>query len=524
VKKKNANNNNSNNNSNSSFLLDDSEEEQEKEFRFPGLLAERWLGNASSVSRKGKISNNEELIFHHTSSSLINSNSSSSGSSSSNNGKSKSKSVSSASAIALAKKNAAAASIIRFKSKKDGCDGTLPRNLSAFLAPLLAAKLISLEAKSMMMITDLRIGIDIPLALRVYITNERFFTTLFKNGAEEGGAVKKVKGWGTSGSSGQESVLTSAAFALLNWAQFGLVSENFTPPPQPKEEEELPAKSKSKKAAKKKQKKSKNNGSEEDGNNSTMDDSSSDNDEEEEEEDFKVGEADGVSSQPEWVKDMTTAASTSASISNLPLCNVTLDGFKKSGVVLHEYQRQALWWMSNRERDPNQNNENGGGDDDNSSEGGGEMRNVESDLDLLLELANSLKASKNGNSSLPADHYSQAMPSDTITCDVSSVKVSKDLYKPGHIHPLWERRFLANEIKDEGRSKLKFPYEFYINDLTRELTLDKPPPPVKCRGGILADQMGLGKTVMVLALILKDLEEEEKAGEDDESKVRIGQI
>ena len=50
-------------------------------------------------------------------------------------------------------------------------------------------------------------------------------------------------------------------------------------------------------------------------------------------------------------------------------------------------------------------------------------------------------------------------------------------------HPLWERRFLCNDDRTEALS-------FYVQPTFRNAAAEPPPPPLPCRGGILADSMG----------------------------------
>ncbi|OQR97012.1 DNA repair protein RAD5, SWI/SNF-related matrix-associated actin-dependent regulator of chromatin [Achlya hypogyna] len=63
---------------------------------------------------------------------------------------------------------------------------------------------------------------------------------------------------------------------------------------------------------------------------------------------------------------------------------------------------------------------------------------------------------------------------------------------PSTVHPLWASRTCSRGGQ---------PVPYYVNVFERLASLQPPPPPVPCRGGILADDMGMGKTIMVLALV-----------------------
>ena len=158
-------------------------------------------------------------------------------------------------------------------------------------------------------------------------------------------------------------------------------------------------------------------------------------------------------------------------------------------VTLRPYQRQALYWMWKRETDPSNRSV------------------VEAELKLLSDLARN-KAPKRpvhgigikGEEPQTAD----------ISCECGPVLVSaaaagKSTTIDGDIdpvtHPLWQRRFLAS---DDLRSTLSF----YVNELLDVASVRSPNPPKQCVGGIQADSMGLGKTVMLMALILKSKNEE----------------
>lgn len=79
------------------------------------------------------------------------------------------------------------------------------------------------------------------------------------------------------------------------------------------------------------------------------------------------------------------------------------------------------------------------------------------------------------------------------------------------LHPLWERRAAASLVRDtackargvpdegggtggdDGRRNLSHPEAFYVNVYSRQFRREFPPASLGCRGGILADEMGMGK-------------------------------
>ncbi|EQC31359.1 hypothetical protein SDRG_10961 [Saprolegnia diclina VS20] len=76
-----------------------------------------------------------------------------------------------------------------------------------------------------------------------------------------------------------------------------------------------------------------------------------------------------------------------------------------------------------------------------------------------------------------------------LRLDGASVSLDES---PSTMHPLWSTRTCT-------RHGATVPY--YVNVFERLAALTPPAPPVPCRGGILADDMGMGKTIMVLALV-----------------------
>jgi len=251
--------------------------------------------------------------------------------------------------------------------------------------------------------------------------------------------------------------LAESAFDLLQWAQYGDVPEFKAPVAEAKHE-----------IAEVKQQSSQE--SEEFDEDVVLDESAFEAEEE--------GEA--------WAKSVVEAASKD------PLMNLEEmpepEGFK--GVTLRPYQRQALSWMWKRETDAANRDV------------------VEQELKLLSELARN----KAATSSSYVDPYQQNKNAKEIHCDcgpvlVSDAGIAKSTTLSGDInpvtHPLWQRRFLAcNEAA----------ISFYVNELLGVASAEPPRPPKQCVGGIQADAMGLGKTVMILALLLKSKQGEKSTG------------
>ncbi|KAL5994539.1 hypothetical protein ACLOJK_024592 [Asimina triloba] len=96
-------------------------------------------------------------------------------------------------------------------------------------------------------------------------------------------------------------------------------------------------------------------------------------------------------------------------------------------------------------------------------------------------------------------------PPKTLTCDLwpyqkqalywmSNLERGAEAERAAkNLHPCWE----AYNIRDKRASAV------YLNVFSGEATTGFPSATQMCRGGILADAMGLGKTIMTIALILK---------------------
>ena len=188
--------------------------------------------------------------------------------------------------------------------------------------------------------------------------------------------------------------------------------------------------------------------------------------------------------QDAWAEGVVEAASKDP-LADLP----EMDDPTGLSVTLRPYQRQALCWMWKRETDP------------------ANRAVVEQELKLLSELARN-KASS--SSSQANNIYQQTQQTAEVSCDCGPVLVSeagaaKSTTVDGDVnpvtHPLWQRRYLACD-------ELKSSISFYVNELLGVASAKSPNPPKQCVGGIEADAMGLGKTVMLLALMLKSKIEE----------------
>lgn len=399
--------------------------------------------------------------------------------------------------------------LVRFTGRNVRCN--LPSDLCSVLAPLLAPSsssdpsdsggvglsrrppLVELRAETLMEDRRMPLGSEVPVELSVYLNDAHAFLNLVDDDAAEddsrdllGGkfdhfnkAKKSKKGRKGPG---------EAAWGLLRWAQYG---DDLPYVPAKKEENE-----------------------------GEESDSANDESSEEEEKNPDEALADPAAeaeeeNSPEWAKDLFNADADTAKGAPPPELPDPA-GFKPN-VTLRPYQRQALHWMSRREND-SQNSDV-----------------VKKELEFLSELHASSTGGGTAAERAPADRSIPFPRNEAgVSCDRGPVAVSPKLVEvgdgipalngmsdPKYVHPLWQRRYLAMDDAEGG--KLYSPLAFYVNELLGTARASPPRPPRQCRGGILADAMGLGKTVMLLALVLQGKSDDDDGdGEDGGGRVADG--
>lgn len=138
------------------------------------------------------------------------------------------------------------------------------------------------------------------------------------------------------------------------------------------------------------------------------------------------------------------------------------------GCELRQYQKEALWRMMLQEQ----------------------LGENEEATKIQLEVLRDLVSSNSKKSVINTSNSG-------IQCDCGPVLVKlEDCQAPAiedngscaHLnHPLWERRFLCSADRQRAVS-------FYVQPLFGLAVASTPSPPRTCRGGILADAMGMGKS------------------------------
>jgi len=336
--------------------------------------------------------------------------------------------------------------VARFANEPRTCQGTLPPHLGAMLAPLLRNNppLIYIQGRAIMGDSNLYIGCEVPLELTLFLC-ESFFQA-FDFAASNQTESHAWKAPTTSRKSWKRATpIAVAAFDLLQWAHYGDAMPEF---PKPDDDED--------------------------------DDEKDDQAKVLNEEDFLPQQDDDDNKNN--TSQLESLVSNDSSELYLHLPEAPDPEGLQVHITLRSYQRQALYWMTQREQ-PNC---------------------ATDEMELLLELAKQQHESLSNKTSridLILEHAEEG----TLMCDCGPVKLSQELADHAatlhdksiinpQIHPLWSKRYVLDLNVNE-------PKIFYINELFRWATAKPPPPPQPCRGGILADSMGLGKTVMLLSLV-----------------------
>ncbi|KAL3928679.1 MAG: hypothetical protein SGARI_004963, partial [Bacillariaceae sp.] len=339
--------------------------------------------------------------------------------------------------------------------------GSFPKHLAAVLVPLLQANLIQVEAFALMEERNLNIGAHVPFSLTVWILDPPAFFAVFEQANKASSSYSKQffgnKAADNSKKSKPKMTLTEAAFSLLEWAQKGQpledLIENYGKDCDSSDESDVEE---------------------------VVDDKASDGSNPEIEEEM-----------PDWAKDVVNQSRTEGEMA-------TPKGMK--GVELRPYQREALYWMAKREQEASEESKS-------------------HELSLLNELAQagstSSATTSNVATAAQAPIHCECGPVIVDSNQISTTPAAFMMDEPvvHHVedltsdsspseleHPLWEKRYLCNASKTQAIS-------FFVQPFFRKASASPPAPPTPCRGGILADAVVLGKTVMLLSLMQKSKEE-----------------
>lgn len=425
--------------------------------------------------------------------------------------------------------------MVRFRSTSGNVEGSLNSYLCQILSPLLRLgcscdtttnnsnnnasfrPLLYIEGEALMEDRHLIIGSEVPLSLKIYLNDPVEFFDLFQNTTTGGGSdetdsklfFREGKGGGRGGGGitprkknkartrYSREELADAAYHLLQWAEKGEELPLFDTGGKSNDGTAALDEHNVVSAAVATSKKDRLGDDDEDSDATVSMSSNNDDDG-----DYEENSIEDSQELNELNQLVATASSEKdgGKVSAKPLPELSDPTGFKAGIELRPYQRQALYWMCRRE---------GFIDDDMGSDTGG-------DLELLAELA--------GTMSKDSDPSIVMYGSKAISCDCGPVVVSDDSVASSSVpvadygqispsqkkyvhHPLWRRRFLATD-------DLTTVYSFYVNELLGIASCVPPNPPKQCVGGILADSMGLGKTVMLLSLILTAKEVDDDDAED----------
>jgi SNF2 family DNA or RNA helicase len=376
--------------------------------------------------------------------------------------------------------SAAAAMGVRFR----GCriQGRLPHLLGRVLAPLMQGHYVRVTAQTLMADDHIAIGTDVPMALEVVLVDPTRFWTLFStdSGSTEQQEPRHWTSSMTKGKKKHRGTIAEAAWELLQWAEYGdqhaaqWMKDGGEKGQEPAVDPTAPAAT-------------------------ALEEEDDDDDEAlvagellgetDFDQDPQAGLDDERSRDAILLEKELAGGDEPAKAEAAPSANNNwmqhlpeMDDPSGLLVSLRPYQRQALYWMAQRES-------------------GLATESATTDLETLAEVS-SYGAKKRPGA------WSLGRTSPGISCECGPVLVEGDAVQQCQLltndnpqgavttlHPLWSRRYLA-------KPDLSQAYCFFVNEFSGSATVNRPAAPSPCSGGILADAMGLGKTVMLLALIL----------------------
>jgi SNF2-related domain len=377
---------------------------------------------------------------------------------------------------------------VGFRSARNSSThGKLPDNIAILLSPLLRYQsqepLLDVVMESMIDDPALVMGSSLPIQITIYLISPKAFFDLMIAQASDTNPVSAASQYFVQRRSRAQSKkrkasnlqVHEAAFLLLQWAQYGDVPEFETAADVAIIKNEKIVVFKEQEVI--------------DIEDSQCTPSDTDNEDENELQELNEEDFESELVEAELTKDSVLESfverGNDSWTSSLP------DDFEDpvglaEHVTLRSYQKQALYFMFQRETT------------------GMNRDQLEDQLRLLEDMVAEQTTSK-CNSSWNVLYGDSGVD---IVCDCGPVYVSENGRKRSTTltgttdpisHPLWQRRYLASPCFTRSIT-------FFVNELLGTATYVTPEPPKHCSGGILADAMGLGKTVMLLALILRSKE------------------